>query len=424
MQGILANTMRFTPVLAILLTGLLCTAMFPLTQFEHAKSTALEPANKIQQSDSNTTGWLAGASGSSVEYIEEMIPLENGSTLIGGTFDVAIEFYGDVLGYNSDDPGVGVDFFLAWLDENGTWTGSMSESSQGLDAIAAMGKTSEGNIIVSGVFCAMTRGSACSLTLGDLEPLNKNDDEDENAVFLASLSPNGEWLWAEAFTSQYQLSVADLLVTSNDEIHITFAHRGDIVYRNTTVEGQIMDESVDLFAMDLYGNLLYWNTILSSESLEGSSFLCQDDVGNTYIAMDYIQDVFFGDHELLGSTVSRVAVAQYDVNGWLWANSTGGDGDSTVKACTARPGGDWELWAIIYQTSRWAIMNFRFQLGLTSTKLTFHPTEIGCSPRDTEETVLTMPPACSFSTTVTPFSTATLQVQSNSVNLRSPTGMA
>ena len=339
MQGILANTMRFTPVLAILLTGLLCTAMFPLTQFEHAKSAALEPANKIQRSDSNTTGWLAGASGSSVEYIEEMIPLENGSTLIGGTFDVAIEFYGDVLGYNSDDPGVGVDFFLAWLDENGTWTGSMSESSQGLDAIAAMGKTSEGNIIVSGVFCAMTRGSACSLTLGDLEPLNKNDDEDENAVFLASLSPNGEWLWAEAFTSQYQLSVADLLVTSNDEIHITFAHRGDIVYRNTTVEGQIMDESVDLFAMDLYGNLLYWNTILSSESLEGSSFLCQDDVGNTYIAMDYIQDVFFGDHELLGSTVSRVAVAQYDVNGWLWANSTGGDGDSTVKACTARPGG-------------------------------------------------------------------------------------
>ena len=47
MQGI--STPRGSHPSAICWTGLLCTAMFPLTQFEHAKSAALEPANKIQE---------------------------------------------------------------------------------------------------------------------------------------------------------------------------------------------------------------------------------------------------------------------------------------------------------------------------------------------------------------------------------------
>ena len=64
----------------------------------------------------------------SVEHIEETIPLENGSTLIGGTFDVAIEFYGDVLGYNSDDLGVKGLFGMVGCTQPDC---SMSESNKG-----------------------------------------------------------------------------------------------------------------------------------------------------------------------------------------------------------------------------------------------------------------------------------------------------
>ena len=194
--------------------------------------------------------------------------------------------------------------------------------------------------------------------MGDLEPLNKNDDEDENAVFLASLSPNGEWLWAEAFTSQYQLSVADLLVTSNDEIHITFAHRGDIAKLETRLVEVKSWMNRICFATDLYGNLLI-GTLLSSESLREAASSAKTMSETPTLRWITFRMSSLADHELLGSTVSRVAVAQYDVNGWLWANSTGGDGDSTVKKHTWPVPAGWGLGIVgdYLPTSRWAIMN-------------------------------------------------------------------
>ena len=86
------------------------------------------------------------------------------------------------------------------------------------------------------------------------------------------------------------------LVGHNDEIHITFAHRGDIVYRNTTVEVKPwMNRWICLPWICTETSI---GTRFFHQKVGGKQLLCQDDVENTYIAMDYIQDVF-GDHELL-----------------------------------------------------------------------------------------------------------------------------
>ena len=45
--------------------------------------------------------------------------------------------------------------------------GRLSGTSTGLDGIEAMDKLSDGNIIVAGTYCAMTKGDPCNMTLGD-----------------------------------------------------------------------------------------------------------------------------------------------------------------------------------------------------------------------------------------------------------------
>ena len=86
-----------------------------------------------------------------------MVSLPNGSMVVGGMFEQSVEFHGDVIGYSSDDSSFGIDFFLAWVDENGTWVDTKRETSWGLDGIDAMGRLSDGTILVAGRFCRRPR---------------------------------------------------------------------------------------------------------------------------------------------------------------------------------------------------------------------------------------------------------------------------
>ena len=164
----------------------------------------------------------------SYERIRAMVSLPNGSMVVGGMFEQSVEFHGDVIGYSSDDSSFGIDFFLAWVDENGTWVDTKQETSWGLDGIDAMGRLSDGTILVAGTFCGMSKNYPCNMTLGTLEPLNKSADEHENGVFLAAMTPFGGWLWATSYSNTYQMSVIDLMVLSNDEIHLALLHRDSL----------------------------------------------------------------------------------------------------------------------------------------------------------------------------------------------------
>ena len=167
----------------------------------HDGEPTLTQVNPSHASAENASGWLASAGGSSYERVLGMVPLPNGSMLVGGMFEQNIEFHGDVVGFSSDDSSFGIDFFLAWIDENGTWTETVAGSSTGIDGIDAMDRLSDGTIIVAGTFCGITKGTACEMTLGDLAPINKSADDHENAVFVAGMTSTGEWMWATSFSN-------------------------------------------------------------------------------------------------------------------------------------------------------------------------------------------------------------------------------
>ena len=330
--------MRFSPLFAAVVVCLLTLAPFSNVETVSEERT-LDTQPVMQTNSDNLSGWLASASGTSSERVQAMVPLPNGSMIVAGMFEQSIEFYGDVIGYSSNDSAFGIDLFVAWIDNNGTWTETLAASSSGLDGIDAMGRLSDGTVVVTGTFCGMTKGDACNMTLGGLEPLNKSNDDDENAVFVAAMTPTGGWMWATSFSNNYQMSVMDLLITPNDEVHLALLHRDTLMSGEDVAPGSLSEDTVAILMLDSSGNHMHMNTVFSSESLEGLGSLCMDYTGQTYLATSFLDSINFGDHALTSFGGSHIAVGQYNSGGWLWASGAGGTSDASVADCDGRNSG-------------------------------------------------------------------------------------
>ena len=330
--------MRSKPALTGLVVCLLF--LFPFSTTAGSPQPSMEETFEPSfTSQANESGWLASAGGSSFERVADMVPLSNGSMIVGGMFEQSIDFHGDVIGFSSEDSAFGVDFYLAWVDENGTWTHTISGSSSGLDGIDAMARLSDGTVLVAGTYCGMTKGDPCNMTLGALNPLNKTADEHENSVFLAAMTPFGEWMWSTSFSNGFQISVIDLMVVQNDEIHLALLHRDSLASGEDLAPGSVSEDSIALLVLDSDGNHLNMNTVFSSENLDNTGSLCMDYTGQTYLATSFVDWVNFGDHALTSAGGSNIAVGQYNSGGWLWATRAGGPSDSMVTDCAGRPDG-------------------------------------------------------------------------------------
>ena len=193
MQRQAGSCVRFNALLPLLVVSMMLLAPLSLTGTDVNEPLLNGPSPSLSSAE-NTSGWLASAGGANYERVRGMVPLPNGSMLVGGMFEQTVEFHGDVIGFSSGDSNFGIDFFLGWIDENGTWTETVAGTSSGLDGIDAMDRLSDGTIIIAGTYCDMTKGDACNMTLGELEPINKSADEHENAVFVAGMTSMGECL--------------------------------------------------------------------------------------------------------------------------------------------------------------------------------------------------------------------------------------
>lgn len=329
------KAMRFVAFLTVLVACMLLSV--PLSTIEPADEVVLtQPPTVSLNAEQNQSGWLASAGGASSERIKGMVPLSNGSMIVGGMFEQSIDFHGDVIGFSSDDSTFGIDFFIGWVDENGNWTNTMAGASDGLDGIDAMDRLSDGTVVVAGTFCGMTKGDPCNMTLSGLEPMNKSQDEDENAVFLAAMNPFGEWIWAISYSNSFQMSVIDLMVVQNDHIHLALLHRDTLSSGGDVAPGTFSHDSIAVLVLDQDGNHVHMKTVFSSESMDAGGSLCLDYWGQTYLATTFVESVDFGDHALSSAGGANIAVGQYNSGGWLWAAGAGGPSDATVADCKGR----------------------------------------------------------------------------------------
>lgn len=329
--------MRFLVVHAVLLAVLMGCSTVPLSNDVEFSLSSEEPV--MSTSAENTSGWLATAGGASGERITSMIPLSNGTMVVAGWFEQTIEFHGDVVGFSSEDSSFGVDFFVGYIDEAGNWTYTVNGTSVGMDAVSSMAQLSDGTLLLAGTYCEMTQAGNCNLTLGALDPINKSAEDHENGVFLAAMSPTGDWLWAKSYSNPYQLMVVDLLVTQSDEIHLALLHRGELTIDNLSSPASVTAEAVALVEMNAQGDVSALSTVFSSNALDVTGSLCKDNAGMTYFATSFTDIIVFGQEEINSSGGLNIAVGQYADGAWNWVSHAGGQDDTTVAACSGRPGG-------------------------------------------------------------------------------------
>ena len=106
--------MRIRGILPMLVVSMMVLTPLSLANHEGGSALLASPEPSMSQAE-NVSGWLASAGGASYERVSAMVPLPNGSMLVGGLFEQNVEFHGDVIGFSSDDSSFGVDFFLGWL---------------------------------------------------------------------------------------------------------------------------------------------------------------------------------------------------------------------------------------------------------------------------------------------------------------------
>jgi len=200
------------------------------------------------------------------------------------------------------------DVFVAKIDANGNWEWAVRAGGDSYDYGYGIATDASGNCYVTGSFVGTASFGSTNLF--------SNGSTD---VFIAKLSPDGNWLWAVQAGGNGSESGEDVTIDNYGNVYLTG------YFRNTASFGAFSQTSAggeDIFVARLNssGNWL-WAQRAGGESNAAAYGICHDDAGYCYITGDYWGDVAFGSYPLTGG--NEVFIAKIDSGGnWIWAIRT------------------------------------------------------------------------------------------------------
>ena len=183
-----------------------------------------------------------------------------------------------------------------------------------------------GNAYVSGVFCY-------DLKLGTimLERVGICDS------FLAKMSPNGYWIWANQIggADGYTTSQHHTLSLTSNGVYIGGAsNSSEISAQNVTMTNSYPGIYQPFILKATSSGDFTWGQMISQDQ-HSFIYSVQDSLGGGAIVAGYFRSysMNFGLHTISNSNVSQaeVFIAKLDSSGeWQWANSAGGDGGDSA----------------------------------------------------------------------------------------------
>ena len=183
-----------------------------------------------------------------------------------------------------------------------------------------------GNAYVSGVFCY-------DLKLGTimLERVGICD------LFLAKMSPNGYWIWANQIggADGYTTSQHHTLSLTSNGVYIGGAsNSSEISAQNVTMTNSYPGIYQPFILKATSSGDFTWGQMISQDQ-HSFIYSVQDSLGGGAIVAGYFRSysMNFGLHTISNSNVSQaeVFIAKLDSSGeWQWANSAGGDGGDSA----------------------------------------------------------------------------------------------
>ena len=281
-------------------------------------------------------GWATSAGGALDDFISQSSTYANGTFIVAGSYGGDIQFRDQIDGHGATGGSSDRDAMLGWINPNGTWNASLSIGTSGTDSIESIALLPNGDVIVAGNFCLNSVGFSCELSLGDLDPLEKDEAEDDGNVFLARLNGDGIWSWAKQFGNANDNFVFDMLVTPSNEIHLGILFRGSLEFNGEVVEGG-SEMSLIIATFNEAGESLSHVGITSEDGIESIGGICQDGAGQAYAVATFRGEMLTGETLLSSAGETDLMVASYQGDEWLWAVSGGGAFEDRAWDCSGSP---------------------------------------------------------------------------------------
>ena len=215
------------------------------------------------------------------------------------------------------------DILVAKLDADGNWLWVVKAGGSDFEGGLGIAVDSAGNAYVTGTFGGtVTFGSHTLTVSGGVG--NYYDD-----IFVAKVSPNGNWLWAVNAGGTYNDEGQGIALDSTGNIYVTgkFRDIANFGSYTLTMGGDQHDTGIFVAKLNPNGNWL-WAVQAEGVSMNQGSAISVDSAGNAYVTGQFMFTATFGSHTLTVGEEgwgSHIFVAKLSPNGnWLWAISAGG----------------------------------------------------------------------------------------------------
>jgi len=296
------------------------------------------PTTKTFAGEGNNTttlGWVSPFGGSSMDFLVDSLMYDDGSTVSAGWFQGTLEFRDQVDAVGATGGSQDLDFFIVWMDENGSVTSAINGGSTAFDSIDAIDLMPNGDLLVAGTYCLNSFGESCQLNLGDLTPLTKEEEDEDGNAFLARLDSSGSWVWSTQIRNTNELFVIDMLVTDSNEIHLAVSFRNTLEFNGSFIPAT-NEPTLLIATYDENGQTLSYVSTEATDGIESIGALCSDEEGQMYVAFTFRGLLRVGDIQLESSGSTDVGIASFSEFGWNWAIAGGGVGEDRVWDCDGK----------------------------------------------------------------------------------------
>jgi len=260
--------------------------------------------------------WAVRAGGTDYDYPGDSYTDAAGNTYVSGHFQ-ASAWFGDIAISSAGNK----DIFIAKLSPYGDWLWALSAGGPGMESCFGLAVDNEGYVYVGGDFSqTISFGNYTFTATG-----GSNSD-----LFVAKLSPDGEWVWAIAGGGTGYDSCTSIELDSSGDLRIAGCFTSPATFGPFTMTGP--NGALGIIArVDPLGE---WAWMQRAGTPYGAfvSDIVVGPEGNSYFT-GYINSNnpnTFGDTTLQGVGSRDIVVGALDANGgWLWARSGGGAGSDS-----------------------------------------------------------------------------------------------
>ena len=266
--------------------------------------------------------WAAQSKGSGIGQLKGLAVDAKGNTYGVGFFTEKVQFGGATLISQGRS-----DLFVAKLSSEGVWEWCVSAGSAGSDHASGVVVDASGRVFVSGSFSNRVAFGALALSSqGDMD------------VFVAEISPKGDWLWASAAGGTGADRASALAVSSKGELVVGGQFTGTAAFGPLQV---VSNGGGDAFVVRLTrAGTWQWAVGAGSPDNDETSALAINAAGDIYATGYFSNSAHFGASVLTGQGTDDAFVAKLSPGGqWQWASAATSTNTAYGKGLTVDPAG-------------------------------------------------------------------------------------